>query len=79
VVLPPLTVHIGTLEANVTKKQITITGYGAERDPVIALHDVIFADKDHFKNVDYPLENIAQPSNISFHYTFTIQDSLLNK
>jgi hypothetical protein len=76
--LPPQGLKINTFSIDPVAKTVSITGLSPTRDLVIQMHDNIAADTSDFSNVDYPLENIATPVNVSFHYTFTIQDKLLH-
>ena len=54
-----------------------ISGYSPTRELVISLYNSILQDDQDFKNIDYPLENVAKAIDINFHFTFSIQDSLL--
>ena len=73
----PEGVKITQFDANSTKKEITISGYGPTRDLVIELYNNINSDKEHFKNINYPLENVTQPSDVRFYFTFAIADGVL--
>lgn len=77
VVLPPDGVKINNFTVNPQTKSITITGLSPTRELVIALHDAILNDKDHFFGIDYPFENVALPTNVSFHFTFFYKDSVI--
>ncbi len=76
-VLPPEGIRINSLQADATSKTVTIHGFSPTRELVIQLYNNILNDKDHFTKVDYPLENVAKATDVTFHFTFTIQDSLL--
>lgn len=58
-------------------QEITISGYSPTRDLVIDLYNNINADKTNFKDIDYPLENVTQPVDVRFFFTFTIPDGVL--
>lgn len=73
----PPDIKITNLKANAEKKEITINGYAPTRDLVIELYNNINADKDHFKDINYPLENVSRPTNVLFTFTFTVVESLL--
>lgn len=73
----PEGVQIQSLSVDLTSKKVQIQGFASTRELVIALHDLIAADAQNFQNIDYPLENVARPKDVSFHYTFTLNDSLL--
>ena len=75
--LPPSGVKISSLNIDLNKKTIMISGYSPTRELVISLYNSILQDDQDFKNIDYPLENVAKAIDINFHFTFSIQDSLL--
>ncbi len=75
----PAGVKITAFEADAVKKEISIAGYSPTRDSVIDLYNNINADKDHFKNINYPLENVTQPTNVRFIFTFNIANGVLIK
>ncbi len=76
-VLPPEEIEIKTFMIDVTKKTISINGLSPTRELVIQLYNNILKDETNFYNIDYPLENVAKPTEINFHFTFFIRDSLL--
>lgn len=75
--LPPDGVKIGTFTVDPLRKMITINGFSPTRALVIQLYNNILADAKNFYDIDYPLENVAKPQDISFHFTFFIKDELL--
>lgn len=75
--LVPQEVKIQTFSADFKKKQISIIGFSPTREAVIALYNNINKDDKDFFNIDYPLENVSKPQDISFHYTFSVKDELL--
>ncbi len=75
--LVPSGVQIQSFTVDATRKQVTIQGFGATREQVLALYDSLVAASDRFTGVDYPLENVAKPTNINFHYSFTVKDQVL--
>lgn len=75
--LVPSDVKIQTFTADAKKKQVSIIGYSPTRESVIALYNNISRDDKNFFNVDYPLENVSKPTDVSFHYNFSIRDELL--
>ena len=75
--LPPAGIKIISFNVDASNKSVAITGYSPTRDLVLTLYNNILADKKDFYNIDYPLENLINPTDVSFHYTFFIQDSLL--
>jgi Tfp pilus assembly protein PilN len=74
--IPP-GVKITNFTADKDKKEITIIGYSPTRSAVIDLYNNISADKEHFKDINYPLENVAQPTDVQFTFTFYIVDPVL--
>ncbi len=75
--LVPEGVSIRSLTVDPAKKSVTISGYSPTRELVIELHDRIQADSSHFINIDYPLENVAKPENVNYHFTFGIKEGFL--
>ncbi|MBP9686338.1 MAG: hypothetical protein KBD66_00890 [Candidatus Doudnabacteria bacterium] len=73
----PSGVQVQSFTVDATRKQVTIQGFGATREQVLSLYDALVAASDRFTNVDYPLENVARPTNINFHYSFTVKDQVL--
>lgn len=73
----PAGVQVQSFAVDAVKKQVAISGYAPTRELVIQLHDNIAAKPAYFAKLDYPLENVARPANISFHYTFTVLDAAL--
>jgi len=75
--LPPAGVKINSFAVDPTAKTISITGTSPTRDLVIKLYNNILLDTKDFSNIDYPLENVVEPTNVNFHFTFNIQDGLM--
>jgi hypothetical protein len=75
--LVPVGVHITTVTVNTKDKNMYITGFSPTREMVIQLHDNILADTQNFSDIDYPLENVSKPTNLSFHFNFLVKDSVL--
>lgn len=73
----PVNVNITQFDADAAKQEITISGFSPSRDLVIDLYNNINADKEHFKNINYPLENVTQPTDVRFNFTFSIADGVL--
>jgi Tfp pilus assembly protein PilN len=73
----PEGVQINSFSADLTTKKITISGFAPTREQVIQLYNNINDDKNRFKDINYPLENVSKPANINFHFTFYIKDELL--
>ncbi len=75
--LVPLGMQVQNISVDNTKRQVFLAGSSPTRELVIELHDKIAEDTGYFMNVDYPLENVAKPENINFHYSFTVNESVL--
>lgn len=75
----PNDVKISQFDANTELGEVTVTGYSPTRDLVIDLYNNINADKAHFKNINYPLENVTQPTDVRFYFTFSIAEGVLTK
>jgi len=73
----PPQVKITTFTADSVKKEINISGYAPAREQVIELYNTINDDKGHFRDINYPLENVARATDVDFHFTFYAQDSVL--
>jgi hypothetical protein len=75
--LPPQGVKINSFNIDPVGKSVTINGISPTRDLVIELYNNILNDSNDFYNINYPLENVVLPVNVDFHFTFFIQDKLL--
>jgi hypothetical protein len=77
--LPPPGLKISSFSINPTQNTINITGLSPTRDLVILLYNNILNDTNDFYGIDYPLENVVNSTNVSFHFTFSIQKKLLQE
>lgn len=75
--LVPNGVLVSTLTADTATGEIVIAGYAPTREQVIELYNNINADKQNFKDINYPLENVARPTDVQFNFKFYIQDGVL--
>lgn len=75
--LPPAGLKISSFSIDSVNRTVNINGLSPTRDLVILLYNNILKDSNDFYGIDYPLENVANPVNVSFHFTFNIQDKLL--
>ena len=75
--MPPQGVKINSFNIDPVGKSVTINGISPTRDLVIELYNNILNDSNDFYNINYPLENVVLPVNVDFHFTFFIQDKLL--
>lgn len=76
-VLPPKGVKINSFVVNSTNNTVTINGQSPTRELVIELYNKIKNDEKNFFDIDYPLENVAKPTNVSFHFTFHFKPELI--
>lgn len=75
--LVPDGVQIQNFSVDSSKRIVSISGTATTRDAVILLHDNITKDTAHFEGIDYPLENVSKPRNVSFHFTFKVKETVL--
>lgn len=73
----PSGIKISRLTADTKTGKVSISGYSPTREQVIELYNNISSDKENFKDIDYPLENVSKPKDIQFNFTFSIQDGVL--
>ncbi len=74
--IPP-DVKITTFTANRQTKKVQIQGVSPTRELVIQLYNNINNDKEFFNGIDYPLENVTKPLDVSFKFTFNINEGIL--
>ena len=75
--LPPDGVKINSLTIDPVGKSIAINGLSPTRELVIQLYNNILNDKTHFYGINYPLENVAKPTNVAFHFNFYFREDLI--
>ena len=75
--LVPSGVVIKQMRINPNKKSIEINGHAPTREMVIKLYNNIVENEKLFPNIDYPLENVAKPQDVNFHFTFNVSDDVL--
>jgi len=63
-------VKIYSLQAENDSKLITVSGYSSSRENLVAIRKILNSDS-HYKEVDFPLSNLANPTNINFRFSFT--------
>jgi hypothetical protein len=76
-ILPPENITINSLEFDFAKKTLRMTGESPDRETVLEFYNRILRADNHFSISEIPLENIARSEDINFHFTLTINDSLL--
>ncbi len=75
--LVPDGVLITTFVSDAETGEIEISGFSPTREQVIELYNNINADKVHFKNINYPLENVSRPTDVRFNFKFFINSGIL--
>lgn len=65
-------VTVYSLEVNRASKLITITGFSSTREILLAIKNNLETDSN-YKDVDFPLSNLANPRNINFRFSFTYE------
>ncbi len=73
----PAGIKVTQFDGELKTGEINIRGYSPTRDQVIDLYNNINADKTHFKDINYPLENVTQPTDVRFNFQFTVADGIL--
>ena len=63
-------VKIYSLQIDRESKLITVSGFAPQRENLVEIRDAIDASPD-YKEVEFPLANLANPTNINFHFSFT--------
>jgi len=62
-------VKIYTLEIDKESKLISVTGNSLLRENLVAIRNIIKSNP-HYKEIDFPLSNLANPRNINFRFSF---------
>ncbi len=75
--MPPEGLLVNSMAIDVNRKTITITGFSPTRELVIELFEKIKADKEYFMDINYPFENVAKATEVSFHFTFSVKEEAL--
>jgi hypothetical protein len=76
--IPP-DVRVTGFNAERTTRKLEIRGFSPTREKVIEFYNAVKADTDHFKDIDYPLDNVTKPTNVNFRFTIELQETLLKK
>jgi Tfp pilus assembly protein PilN len=58
-------------------KKIEVRGYSPTRELVIDFYNQVQNDKSNFKSINYPLENVSKPTDVTFSFIIQLEDSLL--
>jgi len=64
-----LGVRVYSLEINRTSGMITVIGFSPSRENLLTIKNILETDS-HYKNIDFPLSNLANPQNINFRFSF---------
>lgn len=77
--ITPSDIAIDALTADREDKKMTVMGFAKTRDSVLQFRRNLL-DSDFFEDVNFPLSNLIRPTDVSFRYTFFVnQDELLQE
>lgn len=62
-------VKVYSLDINGGTKSITVTGFSSSRENLLAIKKILETNAN-YKNIDFPLSNLANPKNINFRFSF---------
>ena len=62
-------VEVDTLEIDRETGKITVTGYSAMRESLLAIKETLEKSPD-YKDIDFPLSNLTDPKDIDFSFNF---------
>lgn len=62
-------VKIYSLQIENDSKLITVSGYASSRENLVAIRKIL-NNNPHYKEVEFPLSNLANPTNINFRFSF---------
>lgn len=62
-------VRVYTLEINRESKLIKVAGFSSSRESLLAIKRAL-ENNPNYKNIDFPLSNLANPKNIDFRFSF---------
>ena len=68
-------VKIYNLDINGESKLVTVSGFAVLRADLVAIREKINSSSD-YKEVEFPLSNLANPANINFRFSFSYNNSL---
>lgn len=70
--LVPENMSINSFSSDIDKRKVDVSGFAKDRQAVIDFYNKVKEDTEYFTDINYPLENVAKPEDISFHFTFYI-------
>jgi Tfp pilus assembly protein PilN len=73
----PPDVKITQLQADTKLRRIDVAGQSPTRDAVVEFYNNIQADTKFFSSINYPLDNVAKPTNVSFRFTILVKDTII--
>lgn len=77
--ITPTDIAIDALTADRADKKMTVIGFAQTRDSVLQFRRNLL-DSIFFEDVNFPLSNLIRPTELSFRYTFFVdQDELLKE
>jgi hypothetical protein len=63
-------VKVYSLEIDRETRMVSVTGNALLRESLVAIRNIL-KNNPHYKEMDFPLANLANPRNINFRFTFT--------
>jgi len=75
----PNGVRVTTIVADTKTRKLEVRGYSPTRESVLDFYNSVRDDADNFASINYPLENVSRPINVSFLFTIELKDTLLRK
>jgi Tfp pilus assembly protein PilN len=75
----PPEVRISTIVSDTKTKKLEVRGFSPTRELVLEFYYNIKDDTDNFASINYPLENVSRPTDVSFLFTIELKESLLKK
>lgn len=75
----PNGVRITNVVADTKTRKLEVRGYSPTRESVLDFYNAVRNDTEHFVGINYPLENVARPIDVSFLFTIELKETLLKK
>jgi len=63
-------VRVYSLEINRNSGMVTVTGFSHTRENLLTIKKIL-ENSPNYKNIDFPLSNLANPKDINFRFSFT--------
>ena len=65
-------VRVYSLEINRNSGMITVTGFSPTRENLLTIKKIL-ENSPNYKNIDFPLSNLANPKDINFKFSFNYE------